>query len=71
MNTNAVPTTGLQIPGLDLLPQSWQGPILIIAVLAPYLTRAYHALAQGGGIRGVMAAIWLGTNTPAEPTTKG
>ena len=62
-DTNAV-QTGIQIPGIDLLPHSWQGPVLIIAVLAPYATRAYHALAMGGGIKGVMSAIWLGTNTP-------
>lgn len=66
MNTN---TTGLDIPGLDLLPHSWQGPVLILAALSPYLGRAYHALANGGGLKGVVSAIWLGTNTPKPPTT--
>lgn len=68
MNTNSVP--GLDIPGLDLLPHSWQGPILIIGVLSPYITRAYHAFASGGGIKGVLSAIWLGTNSPKQTPTQ-
>ncbi len=65
MNTNLPPS--LQIPGLDLLPVSWQGPLLIIIVLSPYVTRAYHALTNGGGAKGVMSAIWFGTNVPPAP----
>ena len=68
MNTTNTLNLGPDIPGLDLLPHSWQGPVLILAVLSPYITRAYHALSMGGGIKGVMSAIWLGTNTPKPPT---
>lgn len=36
--------------------------------------RAYHALANGGGIKGILSSIWLGTNSPKvkpgeEPVT--
>lgn len=42
---------------------------LSIAVLAsPYVTRAVLALMHGRGIRGVLSAIWLGTNTPKPPS---
>jgi len=60
-------SNGLQVPGLDYLPPSWQGPALMLIALSPYITRAYHALSMGGGIKGVMSAIWLGTNVP-KPT---
>lgn len=54
----------LDIPLLDQLPAKYQGPALLAAMLLPYLTRAYHALAAGGGLRGIWSAIWFGTNTP-------
>lgn len=28
--------------------------------------RAYHALASGGGIKGILSSIWLGTNAPKK-----
>ena len=55
----------MDLPGLDHLPERWRGPVLLAVLLSPYLTRAYHALATGGGLRGIVAAIWWGTNTPA------
>ncbi len=65
MNTNLPPS--LQIPGLDLLPVPWQGPILIFAVLFPYLTRAWHGFVNGGGIVGAKNAVLFGTNVPVQP----
>lgn len=38
-----------EIPGLNLLPEKWRGYALLAIALSPYLTRAYHALATGGG----------------------
>lgn len=67
MNTNNV--TEL-IPGINHLPPKWQGYALIFLALSPYVTRAYHAIAAGGGIRGVLSAIWLGTNTPKSKDEK-
>ncbi len=66
MDTNAVPTN---IPGIDLLPASWQGPALIVLVLFPYVTRGYYALANGGGLVGVARAILWGTNS-IKPKTE-
>ena len=58
------------IPGLNMLPPKVQHWAILIAVLSPYLTRAFKALASGGGIRGVLSAIWLGTNTDTKSVAK-
>jgi hypothetical protein len=58
-----------QIPGLNLIPEKYRGLALFIVAVSPYLTRAYHAIVIGGGIKGVFSAIWLGTNTPAANKT--
>lgn len=55
---------GIDIPFLDQLPVKFQGPVLLAIFLLPYATRAYHAVSQGGGLRGIWNAIWFGTNTP-------
>lgn len=47
-----------------VLPAKWHGWAVAVLAVSPYVSRAYHALASGGGIRGVFSAIWLGTNTP-------
>ena len=28
--------------------------------------RIYHAIVQGGGLRGIISALWFGTNTPKQ-----
>jgi hypothetical protein len=56
-----------EIPGLNLLPESLRGWALLALAFLPYLTRAYHALATGGGLRGIWNAILFGTNTPKQP----
>lgn len=58
------------IPGLNYIPERWRGWVLLFIALSPYLTRAYHALATGGGLRGVLSAIWLGTNSPRQAEDK-
>ncbi len=64
-STNSVPVGLDSVPGLNLLPHSWQGPVLLLVALHPYLTRAFYSLKNGGGVKGVVASIWLGTPTPA------
>lgn len=57
------------IPGINLLPEHWRSRVMLALLLAPYLTRGYHALTSGGGLRGVWKAIWFGTNVPKEEQT--
>lgn len=51
-------------PIVDALPTGWKMPVAIGLLILPYLTRAYYAIKQGGGLRGIWRAIWFGTNTP-------
>jgi hypothetical protein len=55
------------IPGLNLIPEKYRGTVLLLLALSPYVTRAYYAIINGGGLRGIISSIWLGTNTP-QPT---
>lgn len=55
-----------EIPGLNLLPESLRGWALLGLAFLPYVTRAYHALATGGGLRGIWNAILFGTNIPKD-----
>ncbi|MDD5350907.1 MAG: hypothetical protein PHQ12_11915 [Chthoniobacteraceae bacterium] len=52
------------LPIINLLPEHYRGAALAMLALSPYVSRAYHALSVGQGLRGVISAIWLGTNTP-------
>jgi len=63
MRTNEI-EFGADIPGLNILPESLRLWLLIILVLSPYLTRAFYAIKNGGGLKGIAMAIWLGTNVP-------
>jgi hypothetical protein len=49
---------------LNVIPPKWHTTALVLGIAAPYLTRAYHALRTGGGLRGVWNGIWFGTNAP-------
>ena len=61
-----------EIPGINLLPENLRGYALLFVAVFPYLTRAWHALSNGGGLVGMKNAILFGTNTPAEkPTSNG
>ena len=35
--------------------------------LLPLVGRAYNAIKNGGGLRGIWRAIWLGVDTPSQP----
>lgn len=47
-----------------LVPEKHRGWVLFLLAVSPYITRALHSLTSGGGIKGALSAIWLGTNTP-------
>jgi hypothetical protein len=76
METNNITSI---IPGVNLLPPRWQGYAVIILAAAPYITRAWHSLSGDGfvaaiqklgsmgGVKGILSAIFLGTNTPKAP----
>lgn len=66
--TNIVKSFGDDIPGLNLLPEQLRSWVLIALVLVPLIGRAYKAVANGGGLRGIWSAIVYGTNTPKPPT---
>jgi hypothetical protein len=54
------------IPIINALPEKYRGWALVILLASPYITRAFYAVANGGGFVGIARAIWLGTNTPKE-----
>lgn len=54
------------VPIIDALPQEWRGTALLVLIMLPYVTRAYHSLRNGGGLVGVYRAILFGTNTPKQ-----
>lgn len=49
---------------INLIPAAWRVPVAIAALAVPYVTRAYYAIKNGGGLRGIWRAIMFGTNTP-------
>ncbi|MEI9961334.1 MAG: hypothetical protein WDM76_09490 [Limisphaerales bacterium] len=55
---------------INLIPENYRPWLLFALAIAPYITRAWHALIQGGGLRGVWQAIWFGTNTPPPKPEK-
>lgn len=52
---------------LNLIPAKYHATIAIVLAVSPYITRALHALMNGRGVKGILSAIWLGTNTPKAP----
>ena len=51
---------------IQYIPEKYRNYVLLILLGSPYVTRALHAVMNGGGIKGIFAAIWLGTNTPNQ-----
>jgi hypothetical protein len=51
---------------LKIIPVKYQASLVALIVLIPYITRAYHALKNGGGLKGIWTAIMYGTNTTPE-----
>ena len=35
-----------------------------IVLASPFVGRAYYALKNGGGLKGILSAVWSGTNSP-------
>ena len=52
---------------INFIPEKYRGLALVLIALSPYITRAFYALVNGRGLKGTLAAIWLGTNTPSNP----
>lgn len=53
-------------PITTFLPEPYKTYVLLFFAVTPLLGRAFQALRNGGGIRGIINAIWLGTNVPKE-----
>ena len=49
---------------LPFIPEGYRPKVAALIILSPYLTRAYYALISGGGLRGIISSVWLGTNVP-------
>jgi hypothetical protein len=56
---------------VNLIPEKYRTTALLLLAISPFLTRAFHALRTGGGIKGILSAIWLGTNTPKATREPG
>lgn len=63
---------------INIIPPKYHTLALLILAISPYVTRGFYAIVKGGGIRGIISAIWLGTNTPqpgqsqsSAPTANG
>jgi hypothetical protein len=54
----------MDIPIINALPEKYRGWALVILLASPYVTRAFYALANGGGFVSIVRSIWCGTNTP-------
>lgn len=51
---------------IKFIPEKHRGTALVLLAASPYITRAYHALKNGGGLKGIINSIWFGTNTDAK-----
>jgi hypothetical protein len=49
---------------LPFIPEKYRPLVGALIVTSPLITRALYAVMNRGGIKGVISAIWLGTNTP-------
>jgi len=48
---------------IHIIPEKYRGTALVLLAASPYITRAYHSVRNGGGLRGIINSIWFGTNT--------
>lgn len=55
------------IPGLNLIPERFRPYVVMIVIAFPYLTRTYHVIVNGGGLKSILGAVLFGTNTPKTP----
>lgn len=49
---------------LNVIPAKYHGIALTLLALSPIIGRAIQSLRTGGGLKGMISGIWLGTNTP-------
>jgi len=50
---------------IHIIPEKYRGTALVLLAASPYITRAYHSVRNGGGLKGIINSIWFGTNTDA------
>lgn len=55
---------------LPFVPEHYRPKVMLALMLSPYVTRALHAVMNGGGLRGIVRSIWFGTNTPKDLTQR-
>ena len=48
----------------NVIPPKYRTLLFVGAIAVPYIGRAWHALASGGGLIGVYRALLFGTNVP-------
>jgi hypothetical protein len=53
---------------LAFIPEKYRGAAVLLVAASPYVTRALYAVINGGGLKGIITSIWLGTNTPKTIT---
>ena len=51
---------------LGFIPEKYRSAVVLIVALSPYVSRAIYSVINGGGIKGIITAIWLGTNVPKQ-----
>lgn len=49
---------------LAFIPEKYRGFIALLIATSPYISRAIYSVRNGGGLKGIIRAIWLGTNVP-------
>jgi hypothetical protein len=52
---------------LAFIPEKYRSAVVLLVAASPYVTRALYSVMNGGGLKGIITSIWLGTNTP-KPT---
>jgi hypothetical protein len=53
-----------------IIPPKYISLLTALFVASQVLGRIIQALRNGGGLKSLLASIWLGTNTPKQPTDK-
>lgn len=48
------------------LPQTWQQWTVAAFAISLIVGRVYKAIVNGGGLKSILASVWLGTNQPTK-----
>lgn len=67
--TNGVSITDF-VPGFNMLPSHWQTMIIQGFVISLIVGRIVQAVRNGGGLKNILASVWLGTNKPKDKTNE-